>query len=219
MVGRHLLISWDFYGNCLAHFQGPSKLPVAFGLQSSAERGEAQPSSKYFNLPTSKSSAKINSHQTGGKMFCQGQRCPFYILGSGAQARQYLGLCFLPGGKPHHLWGFAKQLKDRTGGGTLRWHLLLPRVSESIFERYGWYFESASFSFLANSHRAGRGAGGRASGAEGGAATGLSAHQLGTGFHQAPAPAPRELHLRRQFACSFTRFMGSRRGNKGKRQT
>lgn len=81
--GRHLLISWDFFGNCLAHFQGPSKLPVAFGMQSSAERREAQPSSKYFNLPTSKSSAKINSHQTGvGKMFCQGQRCSFYILGS-----------------------------------------------------------------------------------------------------------------------------------------
>lgn len=59
-------------------------------------RGEAQPSSKHFNLPPSKSSAKINSHQTRKKnVLPRAMLLISYAQLSGAQARQYLGLCFL----------------------------------------------------------------------------------------------------------------------------
>lgn len=57
---------WTSLGTVLHTFRDLPHLLWRWGVQSSAE-GEAQPSSKHFNLPTAKSSAKINSHQTRGE--------------------------------------------------------------------------------------------------------------------------------------------------------
>lgn len=73
--------------------------------QAELHRGrKAHPSSKHSNLTTTKSSAKINSHQMGGKVLCQGRRCSQL---SRAQAT-YTWVCASHAGKPPPLWGFAK---------------------------------------------------------------------------------------------------------------
>lgn len=118
---------FGFFGNCLAPFQGPSTSTVAVGrlVSRAPQRRKAHPSSKHSNLTTTKSSAKINSHQTGGKMFCWGQRCS---LLSGAWAG-YTWACVSCTGKPPALWGFAKQ---RTGGGTQSEVAAISSLPESI---------------------------------------------------------------------------------------
>lgn len=117
---------FGFFGNCLAPFQGPSTSTVAVGILVSRapQRRKAHPSSKHSNLTTTKSSAKINSHQTGGKNVLLRATLLFAQRSLGWV---YLGLCFLHG-KTTRVVGLCKAENGRRNSKRGGRNLLPPRV-------------------------------------------------------------------------------------------
>lgn len=122
---RYLLISLAFFGNCHAHFQDRPHLLWHQGYwQAELHRRKAHPSSKHSNLTTTKSFAKINSNQKGGKVFCRGPRCSWL---SRARA-MYTWVCASHAGKPPPLWSFAKLREQEEERQVSGHNLLLPGV-------------------------------------------------------------------------------------------
>lgn len=105
---------------------GPSTSTVAPGILASRapQRRKAHPSSKHSNLTTTKSFAKINSNQKGGKVFCRGPRCSWL---SRARA-MYTWVCASHAGKPPPLWSFAKLREQEEERQVSGHNLLLPGV-------------------------------------------------------------------------------------------
>lgn len=107
-----------------------------------------------YQLPCEKN---INKPKLGKKTFCQGQCCSFLMLSSVEPRLGNTWACASCTGKPHLLWSFARQLRDRTGGGTeVRWPQSPPSqgLLVNIWTVAGWYFKSPSFGFLATSQGA-----------------------------------------------------------------
>lgn len=114
---RYLLISLDFFGTVLLTFRDLPHLLWCLGYRGR----KAHPSSKHSNLTTTKSSAKINSHQMGAG----GGVLPRAICTLLSEGCTYLGLCFLHR-ETTLVVGLCRENRRNSWLGG--YNLLLPRV-------------------------------------------------------------------------------------------